>query len=645
MVPRLLGISGPFKGTIFVLSDGEVSIGRESSNNLWVVDPALSRRHCAVLGDAGRFTIRDLGSHNGTLVNGMPVEQQELQAQDQISIGDSVLVFEVGEQPTPPQERSKVEFAETAELASTPVLLRQEDSLYLHYDRVLSADSARVTRDLNSLLKIATGIGGIRDQEALDWQLLGMIFDVVPADRAAILHFDVNEGEEFSSAAAWDRARGPAYPVKVSRTVVRRVVSETAGLLVSNLSADEKLRVANTLQNVRIQSLLCVPLVTSGKVVGVIYLDSQDPGGRFDGDHLQVMTAIAGLASLALQNVRHWERLQEENRTLRSEINLEHNMVGGSARMRELYEQIRRVAPTESTVLIQGESGTGKELVARAIHSNSQRSEGPFVAINCAAITQTLLESELFGHEKGAFTGATGQKKGKIEVATGGTLFLDEISELDIGLQAKLLRVLQEREVERVGGTRPCKVDVRLVAATNQDLAKAVQDGKFRRDLYYRLNVVALTSPPLRERREDLRALADHFIAKSSRRCRTRVKALSPEALSCLMNYDWPGNVRELENAIERAVVLGTAEVILPDDLPEAIVESGSPAAPSGTKYHGVIKDSKKQLVLNAMQQAKGNYVDAARILGLHPNSLLRLIRNLGLKSEAKATSSPPAAD
>jgi transcriptional regulator with GAF, ATPase, and Fis domain len=645
MAPRLLGISGPLKGTTFALSDGEVSIGRDSSNHLWTVDPALSRRHCAVVGGAGRFTIRDLGSHNGTLINGLPIEQQQLRDQDQISVGESVLVFVVGE-PVAQHERSPVEFAETAEMATKPVLLRQEDSLYLHSDRVLSEDSARVTSDLNSLLKIATGIGGIRDQEALDWQLLGMIFDVVPADRGAILHFDdVGEGEEFSSAAAWDRVRGPAHPVKVSRTVVRRVIRETAGLVVSNVLADEKLRVVDTLQQVSVQSLLCVPLVTSGKVIGVIYLDSQDPRKRFDENHLQVATAIAGLASLALENVRHWERLQEENRILRSEINLEHNMVGGSACMRELYEQIRRVAPTESTVLIQGESGTGKELVARAVHSNSARSEGPFVAINCAAITQTLLESELFGHEKGAFTGAVGQKKGKIEVAEGGTLFLDEISELDIGLQAKLLRVLQEREVERVGGTRPFKVDVRLIAATNQNLGQVAQDGRFRRDLYYRLNVVALTSPPLRERRDDLPALADHFIAKSSRRCRTRVKALSPEALSCLMNYDWPGNVRELENAIERAVVLGTAEVILPDDLPEAILESGSPAVTSGTKYYGVIKDSKKQLVLNAMQQAKGNYIEAAKILGLHPNSLLRLIRNLGLKSETKATSNPPAAD
>jgi transcriptional regulator with GAF, ATPase, and Fis domain len=645
MAPRLLGISGPLKGTTFVLPDGEVTIGRDSSNQLWTDDPAVSRRHCAVVGGAGRFTVRDLGSHNGTLVNGMPIGQQQLRDRDQLSVGESVLVFVVDE-PAAQRARSPVEFAETAEMTTTPVLLRQEDSLYLHSDRVLSADSARVTRDLNSLLKIATHIGGIRDQEALDWQLLGMIFDVVPADRGAILHFDdVGGGEEFSSAAAWDRVRGPAQPVKVSRTVVRRVLRETAGLLVTNVLADEKLRVVDTLQQVSIQSLLCVPLVTSGKIVGVIYLDSQDPGRRFDENHLQVATAIAGLASLAFENVRHWERLQEENRILRSEINLEHNMVGGSACMRELYEQIRRVAPTESTVLIQGESGTGKELVARAIHGNSGRSEGPFVAINCAAITQTLLESELFGHEKGAFTGATGQKKGKIEVAEGGTLFLDEISELDIGLQAKLLRVLQEREVERVGGTRPLRVDVRLVAATNQDLGKAVQDGTFRRDLYYRLNVVALTSPPLRERREDLQALANHFIAKASRKCKMRVKALSPEALSCLMNYDWPGNVRELENAIERAVVLGTAEMILSDDLPEAIVESGSPAATSGTKYHGVIKASKKELVLNAMQQAKGNYIDAAKILGLHPNSLLRLIRNLGLKSEAKATSNPPAAD
>ena len=312
-------------------------------------------------------------------------------------------------------------------------------------------------------------------------------------------------------------------------------------------------------------------------------------------------------------------------------------MLGTSLRMREVFEFIRRVAPTDSTVLVQGESGTGKEMVARAIHRNSSRAERPFVAINCAAITETLLESEMFGHEKGAFTGAVAQKKGKMEAADGGTLFLDEVSELAPSLQAKLLRVLQEREFERVGGTRPLKLDIRVIAATNRLLPEAVQSGTFRKDLYYRLNVVALTMPPLRERREDIPLLADRFVAKASRKCKTRVKALSAAARACLMNYDWPGNVRELENAVERALVLGSTEYILPDDLPEAVLEAGAPITASAGKYLGTVKELKKQLILQSLQEANGSYIEAAGALGMHPNSLLRLIRNLDLKAAVKA--------
>jgi Nif-specific regulatory protein len=307
--------------------------------------------------------------------------------------------------------------------------------------------------------------------------------------------------------------------------------------------------------------------------------------------------------------------------------------------MREVFEFIRRVAPTDSTVLIQGESGTGKELVAHAIHTNSKRANAPFVPINCAAIAENLLESELFGYEKGAFTGAVTQKKGKIETAAGGTLFLDEIGELALPLQAKLLRVLQQREFERVGGTKPIKVDLRLVAATNQDLEQAVEEGKFRKDLFYRLNVVSISMPPLRERRDDILPLAEHFIDKTAKKCNTRAKPLSPEAKLSLANYDWPGNVRELENAIERALVLGATDSILVEDLPDAISETATHAGAPTTKYAGAMKDTKRQVILQALQEANGSYIEAAKSLGLHPNSLLRLIRRLDLKLEVKRMS------
>jgi Nif-specific regulatory protein len=307
-------------------------------------------------------------------------------------------------------------------------------------------------------------------------------------------------------------------------------------------------------------------------------------------------------------------------------------MVGESPRMREVYQFIGRAAPTTSTVLIKGESGTGKELVARAIHLNSARSQNPFVAINCAVLSETLLESELFGHEKGAFTGAITQKKGKLEAATGGTVFLDELGELAPALQAKLLRVLQEREFERVGGTRSIKVDIRLIAATNRDLEQAIKAGAFRQDLYYRLNVLSLTMPALKDRRDDIPLLAGYFAMRFSTKAGRALKGVSPEARKCLMQYDWPGNVRELENAMERAVVLGTTELIQPEDLPEALLEQQAVPGVQVTEYHQAVKETKRKLVLKAFQEGDGNYAQTARILGIHPNNLHRLIRSLDLK-------------
>ena len=283
-------------------------------------------------------------------------------------------------------------------------------------------------------------------------------------------------------------------------------------------------------------------------------------------------------------------------------------------------------------MLIEGESGTGKELAARALHRNSPRNNKPFVAINCAAIPESLLESDLFGHERGAFTGASSQKKGRLEVADGGVVFLDEIGELAPALQVKLLRVLQEREFERVGGTHTIKVDIRLIAATNRDLSEAVRLGQFRQDLYYRLAVVKVTMPTLHERKEDIPMLTRHFVQKYAKRCKVKPRPVSREAMAALVNYEWPGNVRELENAIERALVMGSSDMVLLEDLPESLLEQAPSADIADGKYHAKVMELKKQLILDAVEQTRGNYVEAAGILGMHPNYLHRLIRNLGLK-------------
>jgi transcriptional regulator with GAF, ATPase, and Fis domain len=355
----------------------------------------------------------------------------------------------------------------------------------------------------------------------------------------------------------------------------------------------------------KVRSLLCVPLTVFHSVIGCIYLDTTSSSARFDRDHLELVASIAGISAVALENARRLSWLEQEKLRLAAEISLQHSMVGESPRMKEVYRFLSRVAPTDSTVLVIGESGTGKELVARAIHRNSPRAGRPFVAINCAAIPEGLLESELFGYERGAFTGAIGQKKGRLETADGGVVFLDEIGEMPLALQVKLLRVLQEREFERLGSSRPTGVDIRLIAATNQDLAHAVKAKTFREDLYYRPNVVSLIVPPLRERRDDVVILASYFVAKFADKCKVKAKKISREAMACLTNYDWPGNVRELENAIERALVLDVADTILPEDLPEALLEKDQLPGVREAKYHSRVKQLKKHLIFRPWKKQK----------------------------------------
>ncbi|HXU11237.1 MAG TPA: sigma 54-interacting transcriptional regulator, partial [Candidatus Binatia bacterium] len=306
-------------------------------------------------------------------------------------------------------------------------------------------------------------------------------------------------------------------------------------------------------------------------------------------------------------------------------------ILGESEAIERLKREIAKLAAARLPVLIHGETGTGKELVALALHRLSGR-RGGFVPLNCGSIARELVESELFGHERGAFTGAVAQKPGRLEVADGGTVFLDEIGEMTPALQAKLLRVLQEQEFERVGGTRPIKVDVRVVAATNRDLKEMTRAGTFREDLFYRINVAALEMPSLAARRDDIPLLARYFASKYAARCNRHVVGFTQEAIDALMACAWPGNVRELENAIERAVVLGSSEVLRPEDLPESVLEAAPAAGPAASRYHEAILEAKKDIILKAFKEAGGNYVETARLLDVHPNYLHRLVRNMNLK-------------
>lgn len=638
MNPRLIAVSGPLKDSTFPFSTVELPLGRDPANVIAIGDPSLSRRHCVLSRDGGLYKIRDLESRNGTFVNGVAVKETKLNHGDQISVGDSVFVFllqEEGEEITP----GNVEF-DDSQPTQTTARIRPQDVLYLHPDRLLKELplTSSLAKNLNALLRISRAVHAIRDLDALQAEILTQIFEVAPAERGAIL-LDGRGKDQFGSVFARQRVPGAQPAVRVSRTIARHVLESGVAILGADVPGSGSLSGVESLVASQVRSLLCVPLTVFERVIGCIYLDTSNAANRFLEDHLQLVAAIAGISAIALENARRLQWLEQENLRLATEINLEHNLIGDSACMREVYQFLSRVAPIDTTVLIQGESGTGKELAARALHRNSGRADKPFVAINCAAIPEDLLESELFGHERGSFTGAVALKKGRLEVAHCGVVFLDEIGEMSPGLQVKLLRVLQEREFERIGGLRPISVDIRLIAATNKNLGEAVKAGAFRQDLYYRLNVVSITMPALRERREDIPTLANYFVAKHSKRCQVKTKEISREAMACLVNYDWPGNVRELENAIERALVLGSSEMIRPEDLPESVLEKDPPPGVTAARYHSAVKDLKKQLILNALQEAKGSYTDAARILGVHPNYLHRLIRNLDLKEVTKTAS------
>ena len=628
---RLEAVSGPLKGQLFLLTQEEVSIGRDPSNEISLLDSLVSRRHCVIRKESGTFRLQDLESRNSTFVSGVPVMHRVLVPGDQIRLVNSILIFQGAESGSLPHSASLSLDATPAPGAAT-VVLRKEDALYLRPPtREQLPNTPKTVRDLKVLLDFSRALNSVQGLAPLQERVLEAILAIAPADQAAILLTE-DGTTGFSSVQGKDRRLGENQPIHASQTILNRVLEERLAVLTSDVQSDETYRDADSLLQRRVHSVLAVPLEAQDKVLGILYLEASSAGARFDSDLLQLVTTLGNITALAIENARHLERLGGENRRLHEELNIHHSMIGESKAMHEVYGFVSRVAGRDSTVLISGESGTGKELVARAVHMNSGRSDKPFVAINCAAITETLLESELFGHERGAFTGAVSQKKGKLEVAEGGTVFLDEIGELAVPMQAKLLRVLQEREFERVGGTRPIKLDVRLIAATNRDLKEASRSGAFRPDLYYRLNVVSLHMPALRERREDIPMLAAYFAAQYAEKVKRRVAGISPEARNCLMRYEWPGNVRELENAIERAVVLGSTELILPDDLPESILEETAASGEPVSALHDGIREAKKVLIERAIEQANGNYTEAAKILGVHANHLFRLIRTLNLK-------------
>lgn len=600
MGARLAAIRGPVAGREYTLAARNTVIGRDDASGIVLSDAAVSRRHALLLESAEGWVLQDLESSNGTFLNGSQIEENGLAHGDEITIGRSQFLFLLDEA----EARPVLLHASGDAHGDTAIHLRGEDSFYLR-----PSPHRKSMAGFETLLGLAKTVRASMRVEDLIQELIGLIARAIGAGASFAVLDDEPRETVWSATDRLGSIEAPWSLIEKARQQDAGILPEAKGPIVA-------------------------PIRSGEHCLGV--LGMMEPAGQWGEDELQLVAAAAVLAGPVLEDACRFRRLEKERLLLEAQVNREYGMVGGSPAAQTIFRFIQRAGPAQATVLLLGETGTGKEVVARALHQARGRVGAPFIAINCAALTETLLESELFGHERGAFTGALAMKRGKIELAQGGTLFLDEVGELPLPLQAKLLRVLQEREFERVGGTTTIAVDFRLIAATNRDLPARMAAGAFREDLYHRLNVVSFRIPALRERAADIPVLARHFLMDVKQKTGAAVESISGQAMACLESYSWPGNVRELGNVIERAVVLGSGPEIQPEDLPESLLEGVETTVLAEDSYQQRLKREKKAMVLAALKESEGNFTEAARRLKVHPNSLHRLMRNLGLRDEAQ---------
>ncbi len=624
-------------GDVFPLTAGErYTLGRANTNHIVLKDEVCSREHAEVYFADGRWRLRDLSSLNGTRVNDDRLDSEwELSPRDEIKLGRTCLVFvEDIEQlpdmpfvPAPPESVTiKKRLRQTRFLTPVPPTANGATA-----DQ--PAETRRgLTRDLALLYRMALDMGAANTYGELVRIVLAGLLEAVSADSGAIL--TLKEGGNLELTEHQHRDPSAHGYLHVSHFLSNEVLKSREAILAEDLEQHPALNQRDSIQQVGAHSLICTPILHQDQILGLIHLYSLNPAHTLDTDDLEFVLAVARQLGVAAHNILRQDSLTAENKVLRDQLRLETELVGSSPSLKKVETQIGMVARTNATVLIRGESGVGKELVARGIHYSSHRKDGPFVCLNCAALPESLLESELFGHEKGAFTGATEKKIGKFEAAHHGTLFLDEIGEMNPSSQAKLLRVLEGHPFERIGGHTPIRVDVRVVAATNQPLEKGLQEGTFRRDLFFRLQVVEITVPPLRERRSDVRILAEHFLKRFIRETGRRIHGFTASALKKLEDHHWPGNVRELRNVVERAVALGTGPMLDASDIWLTSVELDEPMArPNHVPFQPMsLEEMEKQQILHTLQHTDWNKSQAAAILRIERSTLDRKIKLFDLK-------------
>jgi Nif-specific regulatory protein len=644
-------------GDVVPLTPGQTcTLGRAPTNRVVLKDDLCSREHAEIAHSAGRWRLRDLNSLNGTRVNGESLNggERELFPNDQVHLGRTSYLFveDMDQLPDLPPRRDAAEGVSIKKRLGqtrflTPVPPETPGPEIAGSTTAVPTQRHALSRDLSLLYRLALDMGSAESYEDLCRIVLDALLEAVPAEVGAILTVaprpdgdrspesaKSQRGAELEVTAHRHRDPSVVEYTRVSEFVSNEVLAGKEAVLAEDVARDRYLRNRESLSDLGATSLICAPLLHDGRVLGLIHLYCIDPQKALDAEDLEFTVAVAKQLGSVIHRMRQTQSLSAANLALTDQLRVESELVGDSPAIKEVERQIGRVAGTNACCLIRGESGSGKELVARAVHYSSLRKDGPFVCLNCAAITESLLESELFGHEKGSFTGATDKKIGKFEASDHGTIFLDEIGEMNVGAQAKLLRILEGHPFERVGGGAPIKVDVRVVAATNQPLEKALHDGRFRRDLYFRLQVVEIRVPPLRERKTDVPLLADHFLKRFVRETGRKIRGFTAAALRKMEEHDWPGNVRELRNVVERAVALGTGPLLDVGDVWLSSLDAQSaPPTFAAPAYESIpLEEIEKRHILATLEHTDWNKSQAAGILQIERSTLDRKIKGYGLK-------------